>query len=76
MKWPYTDYERALVLNNVNNALTRIGFSLTHPLRKKIINNDNESNNKSTSNNNGEEKTRSLGGGLLVSKRNFQLNHQ
>lgn len=72
-KWPYTDYERALVLNNVNNALTRIGFSLTHPLRKKIINNDNESNNKSTSNNNGEEKARSLGGGLLVSKKKFPI---
>ncbi|CAX44419.1 conserved hypothetical protein [Candida dubliniensis CD36] len=79
-KWQYNDYERSLVLNNVNNALTRIGFSLTHPLRKKIINNDynnesrhhNNSNNNNTSTNNGEEKTNShLGGGLLVSKKKF-----
>lgn len=32
----YTDYERGLVLENANNALSRLGYLETHPLRKRI----------------------------------------
>ncbi|RCK55789.1 hypothetical protein Cantr_05061 [Candida viswanathii] len=61
-KWNYDNYERNLILNNVNNALTRIGFSQSHPLRRKIVepSDDNEEVNKKP---NGS----SLGGGFLIS---------
>lgn len=32
----YTEFERGLVLENANNALTRLGYLDTHPLRKRI----------------------------------------
>ncbi|EMG46590.1 hypothetical protein G210_3149 [Candida maltosa Xu316] len=67
-KWNYNDYERSLIINNIHNALTRIGFSQTHPLRRKIVdpnssintNNDNETTTTTT--------TSKLGGGFLISK--------
>lgn len=63
-KWNYTNYERNSILNNVNNALTRIGFSQSHPLRRKIVEPPNEDDNRSeTKKPNGS----SLGGGFLIS---------
>ncbi|KAG7662569.1 uncharacterized protein J8A68_003866 [[Candida] subhashii] len=36
-KWTsYGDYERNLIINNINRALSRLGYSITHPLRKKL----------------------------------------
>ena len=34
---PYTSYERGLIIQNAQNALTRLGFLETHPLRRKIV---------------------------------------
>ena len=50
-KWNYTNYERNSILNNVNNALTRIGFSQSHPLRRKIVEPPNEDDNRSETKN-------------------------
>lgn len=59
----YTDFERALIIDNVNNALTRLGFLETHPLRRRIV--EKSSASVPTS----HKKTSSLGGGILVSGR-------
>lgn len=61
-KWNYTSYERNSILNNVNNALTRIGFSQSHPLRRKIVEPPNE-NDKEVK----KPNISSLGGGFLIS---------
>lgn len=60
-KW-FNDFERNLIINNINNALTRLGFSDTHPLRRKITNPD-LSNNLNPS---------KLGGGFLTSNKKFK----
>lgn len=54
----YTASQRSLVLLNINNALTRLGYSETHPLRRKIVSEPHESLLDST--------PASLGGGLLT----------
>ena len=59
-QWNYSDDERQFVLKNTHNALTRLGFLETHPLRRKICDQPQE----------GEivPKKLALGGGLLTSK--------
>lgn len=59
----YTDFERALVIDNANNALTRLGFLDTHPLRRRIVEKSSASFPPA------HKKTSSLGGGILVSGR-------
>lgn len=56
----YSDDERQTVLKNTNNALTRLGFLDTHPLRRKICERPLEGT--------AAPKKLALGGGLLVSK--------
>lgn len=55
----YTDYERGLIIDNANNALNRLGYLETHPLRRLIV-------DKSASGSM-HKKNPSLGGGILVS---------
>lgn len=57
----YTDYERDLIIDNANNALNRLGYLETHPLRRLIV---DKSASGST-----HKKSLSLGGGILVSSR-------
>ncbi|KAI5955757.1 hypothetical protein KGF54_001259 [Candida jiufengensis] len=59
----YDDYERNSIIKNINNALTRLGYSKTHPLRNKITQVQNSSD---ISHNEG--KVSKLGGGFLISK--------
>lgn len=64
----YSDHERTLIIENIHHALTRLGYSETHPLRRKIC--ENDSNN---SNDDDDKKPSSLGGGFLISsKKNFR----
>lgn len=53
----YSAYERGLIIENANNALTRLGFLETHPLRRRIVDKSLDSGSKKTA----------LGGGLLTS---------
>lgn len=55
--WSYTAFERRLVLRNAAAALSRMGFSETHPLRKRLLENNPVEIKKAT-----------LGGGLLTKK--------
>lgn len=58
----YSDDERSLIIHNIHNALTRLGFLETHPLRKKLT-------KKSTSVEDEESpKRQTLGGGILKLK--------
>lgn len=57
----YTDYERGLVIDNANNALSRLGYLETHPLRRRIV--------EKSASIPSHKKTSSLGGGILVSGR-------
>ncbi|KAK6462118.1 hypothetical protein DFJ63DRAFT_318972 [Scheffersomyces coipomensis] len=87
-KWNFTDFERDLIINNINHSLTRLGYSETHPLRNKIclnpeLNNndasssssDDDNHNGSSNSSNGKthKKQSSLGGGILISKNNKSL---
>lgn len=62
-KWqPYTLEERSMIIKNIHNALTRLGYLESHPLRKRICETpDNDSNN-------GFVRKPNLGGGLLMSR--------
>lgn len=60
-KW-YNNFERNLILNNINNALTRLGYLDTHPLRRKIV---NEPTDSLPSNDDSK-----LGGGFLINRKN------
>lgn len=65
-EWDYTNFERKLIIANINRALTRLGYSETHPLRKKIC----EPTSSTTSD-------VTLGGGFLTSKKStpFRKSH-
>lgn len=64
--WPYySDQERTLVINNIHNALTRLGFLDTHPLRDKITNEPDDVDKRPF-------KKLALGGGILISKKPFK----
>ncbi|GEQ72198.1 hypothetical protein JCM33374_g5884 [Metschnikowia sp. JCM 33374] len=66
----YTDFERELILKNCNHALSRLGFSETHPLRLRIVERSSPARPV--------KKAATLGGGLLVSstkKLNPPSNH-
>lgn len=58
----YTNKQRCMIINNIHNALTRLGYLETHPLRRKICD-EAESTNANTT------KRSILGGGFLVSKK-------
>lgn len=61
-QWPtYTEFERQYVIENANNALTRLGYLDTHPLRRQIV--EKTSAPRQTD----PKKVANLGGGLLVS---------
>lgn len=57
----YTPFERGLIVENAQNALTRLGFLETHPLRRKIV--DKTTQNIPLS----LKKATGLGGGLILS---------
>lgn len=57
----YSDFECNLIKANIHRALTRLGYSESHPLRKKIC-------DESSSSSEDEKKLSSLGGGFIVSK--------
>ncbi|SGZ46394.1 CIC11C00000001780 [Sungouiella intermedia] len=59
----YTDFERSLIIDNANNALSRLGYLETHPLRRRIVEKSAPSAPLS------HKKTSSLGGGILISGR-------
>jgi RNA polymerase II elongation factor ELL len=61
----YSLFERKLIQQNIHRALTRLGYSESHPLRRKICaeNTSSEDDKKST-----------LGGGFLISKTNGKKN--
>ncbi|PSK74734.1 hypothetical protein CJJ07_005513 [Candidozyma auris] len=59
-KWSwYTPYERSLIIENAHHALSRLGYSDTHPLRRRVTEKSSENDTK---------KPVALGGGLLTSK--------
>lgn len=55
----YTPFERGLIIENAQNALTRLGYLETHPLRRKIV--DKKVQAATT------KKMTGLGGGLILS---------
>lgn len=55
----YTPFERGLIIDNVQNALTRLGFLDTHPLRRKIV--------EKSVHNIPLKRATALGGGILLS---------
>lgn len=57
----YTPYERGLVIENAQNALTRLGFSETHPLRRKIIDKSAQTTSMTL------KRVTGLGGGIILS---------
>lgn len=66
----YSDNERALILNNCHNALTRLGYLETHPLRRKICDQPDPNDvNRDGLHADEQPKKPALGGGLLVSKK-------
>lgn len=54
----YTPFERGLIIENAQNALTRLGYLETHPLRRKIVDKTQVAATK---------KLTGLGGGLILS---------
>lgn len=62
----FTDFERSLVIDNVNNALSRLGYLDTHPLRKRIT---DKASSDDHQNNMSKKQAPALGGGMLVSSR-------
>lgn len=58
-RW-FSDYERGLIIDNANNALSRLGYLDTHPLRRRIV-------DKAVAEL--PRKPTPLGGGLLMGKR-------
>ncbi|CCE88774.1 Piso0_001554 [Millerozyma farinosa CBS 7064] len=58
----YTNKQRSMIINNIHNALTRLGYSETHPLRRKICDEAEATSTNTT-------KKSILGGGFLVSKK-------
>ena len=63
----YTDYERSLILENANNALSRLGYLDTHPLRKRIA--------EKTHSAPPLKKHTALGGGLLANSKKSSTTH-
>ncbi|CUM63293.1 uncharacterized protein PRCAT00000864001 [Priceomyces carsonii] len=61
--WSYLEKERELIIGNINNALTRLGYLVTHPLRKKICEKDHQPLLA-------RKRPQTLGGGFLTSKKN------
>lgn len=57
----YTPFERGLIIENAQNALTRLGFLETHPLRRKIVDKATQSIPVAL------KKATALGGGLILS---------
>lgn len=60
----YSENERNLIINNINLALTRLGYLETHPLRKRIVENstsESESLNSTS--------TKQFHGGLVSSSK-------
>ena len=57
----YSLFERKLIQQNIHRALTRLGYSESHPLRRKICDENTSSE---------DDKKSSLGGGFLISKTN------
>ncbi|EGW34663.1 uncharacterized protein SPAPADRAFT_57714 [Spathaspora passalidarum NRRL Y-27907] len=70
-KWNYSAYERDLIIGNINHALTRLGYSQTHPLRRKLCDQDGDKDEKPTTPLNAERSS-GLGGGMLISKNAFK----
>lgn len=66
-KWPYQAFERELIIQNTHHALTRLGFSQTHPLRRKLCDQPPEQSPGQDASQ--DLKLNSLGGGFLASKR-------
>lgn len=66
-KWPYQAFERDLIIQNTHHALTRLGYSQTHPLRRKLC--DEPPGQTSSQNAPQDLRLNSLGGGFLASKR-------
>lgn len=64
-KW-YSVRERTMIINNIHNALTRLGYLETHPLRKKIC--EEPAETSATVPKPADNKKSALGGGILVSK--------
>lgn len=62
----YSDNERSCILANINNALTRLGYLETHPLRRKIVEPDTSI---IPSKNTHKRNTSGLGGGILISSK-------
>lgn len=60
--WPFTTFERELVLKNTNNALSRLGFPDSHPLRRKIVEKPSPERVQ-------PKRPATLGGGLLINKK-------
>lgn len=59
--WPhYTEKEREMIVGNAGNALTRLGYLETHPLRKRVV--------EKTQNEGDAVRKSKLGGGMLVGK--------
>lgn len=63
----YTDFERGLVLNNANNALSRLGYLETHPLRKRMADTSVSAPPL--------KKHTGLGGGLLAGSKRASSTH-
>ncbi|EGV60174.1 hypothetical protein PSN45_002079 [Yamadazyma tenuis] len=61
----YSTEERLLIIANSHNALKRLGYSETHPLRKKILEKPTVSEDVAGS----KKPPSSLGGGILVSSK-------
>ncbi|KAK6457512.1 uncharacterized protein RJT20DRAFT_125259 [Scheffersomyces xylosifermentans] len=59
----FSTYERSLIIENIHHALTRLGYSDTHPLRRKICENNDPSDEDEG------KKNTSLGGGFLISSK-------
>lgn len=58
----YTNKQRSMIISNIHNALTRLGYLETHPLRRKICDEAEATSTNTT-------KKSILGGGFLVSKK-------
>lgn len=58
----FTEFERNLVIENINNALSRLGYLDTHPLRKRIT-------SKAALDEHQKKPAPPLGGGMLTGRR-------
>ncbi|KAI5956086.1 hypothetical protein CANMA_004515 [Candida margitis] len=68
LTWDLEEEDKLAIIKNINNALNRLGYSKTHPIRNKISGSSEKNNVNKTEELKSKMTKSSLGGGFLISK--------